>query len=112
MRPGRTDRILFVDLPDESARESIFKVVLKVEELASDVDYVKLAQITEGYSGADIRAICGRASELALDAEEALNQEFPISVDFLQQAINETPRSVSDELRMVYTVAANKWART
>jgi len=112
MRPGRTDRILFVDLPDSAARESIFEVILRVEDLAADIDYSELATITEGYSGADIRAICGRASELALDAEEVLGKELPITVDFLMQAISETPRSVSDELRQVYTDAADKWAKS
>ena len=112
MRPGRTDRILFVDLPDSTARASIFKVILKVEDVALDIDYAKLANLTEGYSGADIRAICGRASELALDAEESQGKEFSINNAFLERGVSETPRSVSDELRQTYTAAAEKWART
>jgi len=112
MRPGRTDRILFVDLPDSTARASIFKVILKVEDVAPDIDYAKLANLTEGYSGADIRAICGRASELALDAEESQGKEFSINNAFLERGVSETPRSVSDELRQTYTAAAEKWART
>ena len=112
MRPGRTDRILFVDLPDTAARESIFKVILKVEDVAPDVDYANLSRLTDGYSGADIRAICGRSSELTLDAEELQGKELPINNAYLERAISETPRSVSDELRQTYSVAAEKWART
>ncbi len=62
LRPGRFDRIVEVPMPDESARIEIFKIHLRKHKnaLVDDVDLLArdLAKITEGFSGADIEAIC------------------------------------------------------
>ena len=58
MRPGRIDRILYIPNPDKEAREAILRIHTKGKPLAEDVDISKLADQTEGYSGADIAATC------------------------------------------------------
>ncbi len=52
--------------PDEEGRRAIFAVHLRDKPLAPDVTAEELARITPGRSGADIEAICRRASLLAL----------------------------------------------
>lgn len=65
-RPGRFDRHVKVDDPDEEARLSIFKVHTKDMPLAEDVDLEVLAKRTHGFVGADIEAVCREAVMLTL----------------------------------------------
>jgi transitional endoplasmic reticulum ATPase len=66
LRPGRFDRHVKVDTPDEVARMEIFKVHTKDMPLADDVDLEKLAKKADGYVGADIEAVCREAVMLTL----------------------------------------------
>mgnify|MGYP000209184888 CR=1 FL=1 len=66
LRPGRFDRLIYVPPPDEKARLEIFKIHTRGMPLAEDVDLERLAKITQGYSGADIEAVCREAAMNAL----------------------------------------------
>jgi len=66
LRPGRFDRHVKVDDPDEAARLAIFKVHTKNMPLADDVDLEYLAKNTQKYVGADIEAVCREAVMLTL----------------------------------------------
>ena len=66
LRPGRFDRHVKVDDPDENARLEIFKVHTKNMPLADDVDLDYLAKNTDKYVGADIEAVCREAVMLTL----------------------------------------------
>ncbi|NPA86988.1 MAG: CDC48 family AAA ATPase, partial [Candidatus Diapherotrites archaeon] len=61
LRPGRFDRIIYVPPPDEKAREQIFRVHTRKMKICDDVDFKELAKRTEGYTGADIAAVCKEA---------------------------------------------------
>ncbi len=66
LRPGRFDKIIYVPPPDTRARLEILKIHTRKMPLAEDVDLELLALKTEGYSGADIAALCREAALLAL----------------------------------------------
>jgi transitional endoplasmic reticulum ATPase len=66
LRPGRFDMIVELRYPNEAERKQIFEVHLQSRPLSPDVTTDELAQLTDGRSGADIEAICRRASLLAL----------------------------------------------
>ena len=66
LRPGRFDRHIKVDVPNEDARLEIFKVHTKGMPLAKDVKLSKLAKSTEGYVGADIDALTKEATQAFL----------------------------------------------
>src|SRR6266516_3770143 len=66
LRPGRFDLIVELQQPDVEGRRAIFAVHLRDRPLAPDVTAEELARLTPGRSGADIEAICRRASLLAL----------------------------------------------
>ncbi|HEY2722712.1 MAG TPA: AAA family ATPase [Chitinophagaceae bacterium] len=70
-RPGRFDRIIFVEPPDESAREEILKSVLQGKPVG-EVDIKKIAAATNSYSGADLSAILDIAVEDKL--RESMNK--------------------------------------
>ncbi|MEO6567381.1 MAG: AAA family ATPase [Opitutaceae bacterium] len=55
-RPGRFDRILFVPPPDQPARASILRLLLKGKPVA-EIDFDQIAKKTDGYSGADLKAV-------------------------------------------------------
>ncbi|MDQ2904766.1 MAG: CDC48 family AAA ATPase [Chloroflexota bacterium] len=66
LRPGRFDLITELDYPDEADRRAIFAVHTRGKPLAPEITMEELASLTPGRSGADIEAICRRASMLAL----------------------------------------------
>jgi transitional endoplasmic reticulum ATPase len=66
LRPGRFDMVVDLHNPDEAERQAIFSVHLRGRPLAPDVSIEQLAQMASGASGADIEAVCRRASLLAL----------------------------------------------
>eukprot|EP00823_Brevimastigomonas_motovehiculus_P000975 TRINITY_DN1134_c0_g1_i1.p1 TRINITY_DN1134_c0_g1~~TRINITY_DN1134_c0_g1_i1.p1 ORF type:complete len:915 (+),score=311.46 TRINITY_DN1134_c0_g1_i1:52-2745(+) len=65
-RPGRLDSLIYIGLPDFEARVSVFKASLRKSPVDPSVDYDFLADRTEGFSGADISAICKIAAKSAV----------------------------------------------
>ena len=68
LRPGRFDRIIEVPPPDYRGRVEIFRIHTRRMKLDKDVDLAYLAKITEGATGADIKAICTEAGYNAIRA--------------------------------------------
>ncbi|MBP1908230.1 proteasome-activating nucleotidase [Methanolobus bombayensis] len=66
LRPGRFDRVIEVPLPDEKGRNEIFKIHTRKMNLADDVDFDKLARMTNALSGADIKVITKEAGMFVL----------------------------------------------
>ncbi|PKA48946.1 Katanin p60 ATPase-containing subunit A1 [Apostasia shenzhenica] len=70
----RLPRRLLVNLPDASNREKILKVILSKEELAPDVDLEAIANMTDGYSGSDLKVnLCVTAAHCPI--REILDKE-------------------------------------
>ena len=65
LRPGRLDLHLRITLPTFEERVEIIKVHTRSLTVEEDVDFLRLARKTEGFSGADIAYISRRASQLA-----------------------------------------------
>jgi len=66
LRPGRFDRLLYVIAPDLESRIKILEVHTREMPLANDVSLKHVAQITEGYSGADLENVCREAGMQAI----------------------------------------------
>jgi len=64
MRPGRFDAHIYVSLPALAARRRMLDIHLRDKPLACDVDLDRLAANLDGYSGADIAAVCERAAAI------------------------------------------------
>ncbi|HIP16502.1 MAG TPA: AAA family ATPase [Methanothermococcus okinawensis] len=108
LRPGRLDRVLLVPLPDKEARYEIFKVHTKKMPLAEDVDLKKLAEKTEGYTGADIEAICREAAMIAL--RENINAE-KVEMRHFEEAMKKIKPSVRKEDMEIYKRLAEEYGR-
>lgn len=66
LRAGRFDFLLEVSKPDKKARLEIFKIYTKEKPLDSDVNLSILVKDTDGLTGSDIKAICRKATLLAM----------------------------------------------
>ena len=92
VRPGRFDRHIKVDTPDEESRLAIFKVHTKDMPLAKDVKLSRLAKNSEGYVGADIEAVCREAAMLTL--RDDIDSE-DVSMKFFEKAMEKVkPKNV------------------
>ena len=83
LRPGRFDRIVEIGLPDESGRAEIFKIHLSHMNIGDDVNTVKLSELTDGASGAEIKSICTEAGMLAIRD----NRDTVVMDDFMKAKI-------------------------
>jgi transitional endoplasmic reticulum ATPase len=89
LRPGRFDLQVYVPLPDEPARKSIFQVHTRQMPLARNVDLENLARLTEGCSGADIAEVCRLAALSTLREVGFATQGIQVRADHFKNAITE-----------------------
>jgi len=85
MRPGRFDIQIAIPLPDRVGRQQIFQIGLRDKPLAGKVDFAALAEATEGFSGAEVRAVCTRAAWAAI--REAVAKSEPAQESVPQVSI-------------------------
>jgi len=99
LRPGRFDRIIEVPMPDAKGRENIFKIHTKKKPLEKDVDFGKLVELSDGFSGAEIAAVANRAAISALKryvgGKTQSVKEIKISQKDLVDAIKKVRPSLS-----------------
>jgi len=93
LRPGRFDELILVGQPDKKAREEIYKIHMKDMPIAKDVDISELADMSEGYAGADIEAVCREAAMIALrensEAKEVKREHFMKAFETVRPSIDE-----------------------
>jgi len=87
-RPGRFDRIIFVEPPDEAAREEIFTDMLAGKPVG-DIDTKKIAAAAKDYSGADIKAAIDIATEDKLRESMSKGSIQPITTKDLLKAVKQ-----------------------
>jgi len=100
LRPGRFDKLLYVPLPDLEARKEILKIHLQKKPLAEDISIDELAQRTEGYTGADLAAICNMAVMLAI-REHVMNSKSPEEAKNNLKNLKVYRRHVEEAMRKV-----------
>ena len=83
MRPGRFDRQIYVHVPDVKGREGIIRIHAKNKPIDDDVDFVTLARITTGFTGADIENMLNEAAIIA-----ARNHRPKIIMQDITEGIN------------------------
>ncbi|XP_011405478.1 PREDICTED: katanin p60 ATPase-containing subunit A1-like [Amphimedon queenslandica] len=62
----RLEKRIYIPLPDQESRRALLDINLKEVKLAEGVDLDKIAQSSEGYSGADITSLCRDASMMSM----------------------------------------------
>jgi len=79
LRPGRFDRSIEVPNPNKQSRYQILKIHTERMKLDDNIDFDVIAEVTEGFSGADLKAVCTEAGMFAIRSE----RKRVISKDFL-----------------------------
>ena len=69
LRPGRFDRVIEIPMPNKDAIESILKIHTQGMSLDEEVNLRKVADLVEGASGADLRALATEAGMYAIREE-------------------------------------------
>ncbi|MBY9002368.1 MAG: proteasome-activating nucleotidase [Candidatus Lokiarchaeota archaeon] len=92
LRPGRFDRMIDFPIPDDDARYSIFKIHTRSLNVNEEINIKKLVDLTEGATGADIKAMCTEAGMFAIRKEADAISE----VDFID-AVEKVMSKVKDK---------------
>lgn len=86
LRPGRLDRLIHIPLPNVSARIDILKIHSKDMKL-KNVNLTKIAELTEGFSGAELKSICTEAGYFVIREKRAEPElkDFLRAIDKVKQ---------------------------
>lgn len=95
LRPGRFDRLIEIPLPDNKGRRELFRHYLTGKPLEKEIDYDRLAELTDGCSPAHIEQICNQAGILALNREIAEKKNAYITMNDLLEGIKKVVGSGS-----------------
>ncbi|KAL3233390.1 ATPase histone chaperone YTA7 [Nakaseomyces bracarensis] len=90
-RPGRFDREFFFPLPDVNARKTILKIHMKKwEPQPSDKLVEKLAEMTKGYGGADLRSLCTEAALFSIQRNypQIYRSDDKLKIDITKIKVN------------------------
>lgn len=107
LRPGRFDDLLYVAPPDLQGRKEIFEVRRKKMDWDEDVDVPRLAELTEGYSGAEIVGICQAAVDRVIDrALDTGDMGLKVTMEDFLKAMEKVKRQITPEMVEGY----RRWA--
>lgn len=106
MRPGRFDRQVVIDLPDKRERTDILKVHVANKPVDKNVDLVKIASTTAGFSGADLRNLANEAAILAARAgHKTVNQkEFENAIEKVMLGPERRSRVLSEAEKRITAI--------
>ena len=109
MRPGRFDRLIYIPPPDEKSRRKIVRIHLKGKPLARGIDLAAISRETEGYSGADLAALCYEASMSLIRKSDSGHQK--ITMDDITVAMGKIKSSISAEELEYFEEMKAKYSR-
>ena len=98
LRPGRFDVKVYIGLPDDEARKYMLSKGFENKALGSDVSIEYLVEETEGYSGADIRALIELASQEGFKTEVSSNSEIEYGRELITKCLSMVRPSVNDKI--------------
>lgn len=93
LRPGRFDRKVAVGRPDVKGREEILHVHSKEKPLGEDVDLVRVAKTTSGFTGADLENLMNEAAIIAAKEDHSFIRQEDIDRSFVKVGIGTEKRS-------------------
>lgn len=87
LRPGRFDRIIEIGLPDSSARNKILKILTKNMPLNKSVNLKQIANNTDGFSGAELKALVMEAGMKAISEgqESVTESDFSLALSTIEE---------------------------
>ncbi len=112
LRPGRFDRLLYITAPDLESRIKILEVHTSEMPLANDVSLKLVAQITEGYSGADLENVCREAGMQAIrekmeDIDKIEYKHFELALSKITSTLPTEVIEKYEDMAKVITASRN-----
>jgi SpoVK/Ycf46/Vps4 family AAA+-type ATPase len=108
----RFQKRVMIPLPDYATRLQMFELNSAQLEMTTDVDFHTLTELTEGYSGSDIKDICQVVRQEVIrelfesgEADNTTKKPRPLSISDFKHAITNRKPSVSKEMMKEY----DKW---
>ncbi len=103
LRPGRFDRRIIVDLPDQQGRIDILKVHARTVLMEPDVDFEVIARATPGASGADLENIINEAALRSVRAgkQRVSQKELDEAIEVIIAGEEKKNRVMSDEEKRI-----------
>jgi len=103
LRAGRFDRQVLVDRPDKSGRVEILRVHVKKIKMAADVDLRQVAELTPGFTGADLANLVNEAALAATrrDAQEITLADFNAGVERIVAGLERKNRLLNPKEREI-----------
>lgn len=97
LRAGRFDRQVVVDRPDKLGRIAILDVHMQKIRLADDVDRAKVADLTPGFTGAELANLCNEAALAATrrNAEAVTLADFTVAIERIVAGLEKRNRVLS-----------------
>src|SRR3972149_1960013 len=98
-RPGRFDREIEIGIPDRAGRLEILQIHTRGMPLAPDVELDELANLTHGYAGADMSALC---KEAAMGSLRRILPDIDLQVDLIPPEILGKIQVVREDFLQAY----------
>jgi len=99
LRSGRFDRAVFIGPPAKDGREEILRIHARNMPLSEDVDLIEIADLTDGYVGSDLEAICREAVLLAM--RENFNAKI-VEMRHFRNALKKVRRALNENILEYY----------
>ncbi len=99
LRPGRFDRQIQIPLPDVNAREAILRLHARNKKLSKEIKFIRIAQRTPGFSGAQLENVLNEAIILTIR-----NKRDIITINDIDEAIDRVvagPAKKSRAMRVI-----------
>ena len=96
LRPGRFDRQIIINSPDQKGREEILKIHSKDKKIDENVDFKDIAEDTAGFTGAELANILNEAAIIA-----TINKHESITRDDIEEAIKKVTVGLEKHSRVV-----------
>jgi len=94
LRPGRFDKILLVNAPEEEGRLQILKIHTGKMPLAKEIDLKEIAKETDGYTGADLEGVVREAAYFALrediESKQVKKKHFTEALKKVKPSVNKS----------------------
>jgi transitional endoplasmic reticulum ATPase len=110
LRPGRFDKILLVNAPEEEGRLQILKIHTSKMPLAKDINLNEFAKETTGYTGADLEAVVREAAYFALredmNSKQVKKKHFTEALKKVKPSVNKSTIDLYKKIEDTYLRSA------
>ena len=110
LRPGRFDKILLVNAPEEEGRLQILKIHTSKMPLAKEINLNEFAKETNGYTGADLEAVVREAAYFALredmNSKQVKKKHFEEALKKVKPSVNKSTLDLYKKIEETYLKSA------